>query len=226
MKQALILFLMLLVIPQAFSTECGKERWPVKTLADSDAQEINFQPMSITIAELIGASVPDRATLQHAMAERVPAMVMSHGKPVVIEKQVWQITALLIGYKKETDSDYHIVLADLHNKKQTLIIEMPSPDCAPKRYQQNFTKNRVVFDKLAKGWKQKKGLRRPPSELFVTVQGVGFIDFIHGQTGVAPNGVELHPVLSLVDMVVEHDSGAAEGYHTAKVVNAKHQVAQ
>jgi hypothetical protein len=28
-----------------------------------------------------------------------------------------------------------------------------------------------------------------------TVTGVGFFDIIHGQTGVAPNGIELHPVL-------------------------------
>jgi hypothetical protein len=28
------------------------------------------------------------------------------------------------------------------------------------------------------------------------VTGVAFFDFIHGQTGVAPNGIELHPVLA------------------------------
>jgi hypothetical protein len=26
--------------------------------------------------------------------------------------------------------------------------------------------------------------------------GAAFFDFIHGQTGVAPNGIELHPVLA------------------------------
>jgi hypothetical protein len=31
----------------------------------------------------------------------------------------------------------------------------------------------------------------------VRVTGVGFWDEIHGQTGVAPNGIELHPVLAL-----------------------------
>jgi hypothetical protein len=29
------------------------------------------------------------------------------------------------------------------------------------------------------------------------VRGVGFFDKIHGQTGVARNGIELHPVLSI-----------------------------
>src|SRR5437899_10781720 len=30
----------------------------------------------------------------------------------------------------------------------------------------------------------------------VRIKGVGFWDEIHGQSGVAPNGIELHPVLS------------------------------
>ena len=29
-----------------------------------------------------------------------------------------------------------------------------------------------------------------------TITGVGFFDVIHGQTGVAPNGIELHPALT------------------------------
>ena len=28
-----------------------------------------------------------------------------------------------------------------------------------------------------------------------TITGVGFFDYYHGQTGVAPNAIELHPVL-------------------------------
>jgi hypothetical protein len=31
----------------------------------------------------------------------------------------------------------------------------------------------------------------------VVVTGVGFFDFIHGQTGVAPNGIELHPIVDI-----------------------------
>jgi hypothetical protein len=27
------------------------------------------------------------------------------------------------------------------------------------------------------------------------VTGVAFFDFLHGQTGAAPNGIELHPIL-------------------------------
>ena len=31
----------------------------------------------------------------------------------------------------------------------------------------------------------------------VQVTGVGFFDILHGQTGVAPNGIELHSVLDV-----------------------------
>jgi hypothetical protein len=31
----------------------------------------------------------------------------------------------------------------------------------------------------------------------VEVTGVGFFDFMHEQRGVAPNGIELHPVLDI-----------------------------
>ena len=30
----------------------------------------------------------------------------------------------------------------------------------------------------------------------VRITGVGFFDYIHGQRGVAPNGIELHPVVA------------------------------
>jgi hypothetical protein len=31
----------------------------------------------------------------------------------------------------------------------------------------------------------------------VVVRGIGFFDFFHGQTGMAPNDLELHPVVAL-----------------------------
>jgi hypothetical protein len=33
------------------------------------------------------------------------------------------------------------------------------------------------------------------ANLPVTVTGVAFFDTLHGQEGVAPNGIELHPIL-------------------------------
>jgi hypothetical protein len=36
-----------------------------------------------------------------------------------------------------------------------------------------------------------------PANLPVRVTGIGFFDFAHGQTGAAPNQIELHPVLDI-----------------------------
>ena len=46
----------------------------------------------------------------------------------------------------------------------------------------------------------------------VTVTGVGFFDFLHGQTGVAPNGIELHAVLDI-------QFGTGSGGNTVTVTN-------
>jgi len=36
-----------------------------------------------------------------------------------------------------------------------------------------------------------------------TIRGIGFFDSIHGQRGVAPNGIELHPALRFMDATCE-----------------------
>ncbi len=54
-----------------------------------------------------------------------------------------------------------------------------------------------------------KGAVKPLSDAWsvarplVQITGVGFFDYIHGQRGVAPNGIELHPVPE-VEFPLEH----------------------
>jgi hypothetical protein len=81
--------------------------------------------------------------------------------------------------RQEADSDLHLVLqAD----GQQMIAESPAPSCDSKatplrRQQMTAARARV----------------RVCARAHVT--GVAFFDFDHGQTGVAPNAIELHPVL-------------------------------
>ena len=49
-----------------------------------------------------------------------------------------------------------------------------------------------------------------------TITGVGFFDFIHGQTGVAPNGIELHPVVSFSSDGGPQPYACTNGYSTAR----------
>jgi hypothetical protein len=37
----------------------------------------------------------------------------------------------------------------------------------------------------------------PPHPIVIEIVGTGFFDRLHGQSGMAPNGLEIHPVLSL-----------------------------
>src|SRR4029079_14666550 len=81
--------------------------------------------------------------------------------------------------RTEADLDHHLVL---RVGSQKMIAEIPSSLCtngatAYRRKQMNNA--RAVARVCTKA----------------RVSGVAFFDFLHGQTGVAPNGIELHPVL-------------------------------
>jgi len=81
--------------------------------------------------------------------------------------------------RQEDDLDYHLVL---RSRTRTMIAETPSSLCtvgatAYRRNQMNDAR------------KVARVCARAP------VVGVAFFDYNHGQTGVAPNAIELHPVL-------------------------------
>src|SRR5262249_41040724 len=96
---------------------CGTERWRVKTLNGSGAQGVNFTPQDATVKTLVAATPPP--TLSDTARE------------TDIEKQAVTVHAILIGYKRETDSDLHIVLGDLNDPEVTMIVEIPDADrCA------------------------------------------------------------------------------------------------
>ena len=62
-----------------------------------------------------------------------------------------------------------------------MIAEAADPACAPRA--------------LPLRRRQMAGVRRVVRLCWAVVVGVAFFDFLHRQTGVAPNGIELHPVL-------------------------------
>jgi len=95
------------------------------------------------------------------------------------ERNVFRVTAAVTLVRREADSDLHVVLRD---GTQQLIAEAPLAACAPRataaRRQQMSSARRAV---------------RVCARASIT--GVAFFDYVHGQTGVAPNGIELHPIL-------------------------------
>jgi hypothetical protein len=163
---------------------CGVERWPVKTLADAQAAVVLQAPAkTVPLAELIGKPAPTRTELQSAMSTRFPD-----------ELSQYEFTAVVIGFKLEADQDFHIVVADPADPRRTMVTEIPAPACVPASEQARFHELRAAFVKSF--GKPVPRFRRMRRVVCADVRGAGFFDFLHGQTGVAPNGFELHPVLS------------------------------
>lgn len=159
---------------------CGIERWAVKTGTDASASQVNMTPQDTTVANMVALSVPA------GFNEDASRLVGS------AEMQVWKLSATLVSFKEEADSDYHLVLHD--DQGNSMIAEIPDPACVGQGspFLAGITKARAQFNAryTANGSMQ-------PAGVPVTVTGVGFFDTIHGQTGVAPNGIELHPVLQI-----------------------------
>lgn len=163
---------------------CPVERRAVKTLADPGAHKALASAVeSTTVAALAKLSVIDKATLEKQNT-RLPE-----------EFRRVQLDVLVVGFKQETDSDYHIVLADPETN-QTMIGEIPAPQCVPREY-------RVEFDKLRRSFVVAFGqvtarYRRLPHPQPAVVEGLVFRDFCHGQTGRAPNCAEIHPIMNML----------------------------
>jgi hypothetical protein len=163
----------------ASASPCGSERAAVKLGLDAEALDgkVDPSPRETTISELTSLPRP-RSTARRAPAELI----------------TWRIHATITAYKDESDGDYHVVVSD--SDGHHMIVELPAAGCAAGgAWGAQIAAARQAFDAMV-------GRRRPTAKLQhvaieVTVTGVGFFDFVHGQTGVARNGVELHPVIGI-----------------------------
>jgi hypothetical protein len=81
-----------------------------------------------------------------------------------------------------------------------MVVEIPDPDCggacaSPKL--SDIKKARQDFAAQIPNAPPDPEFKVVQSNVVVEVTGVGFFDFAHGQTGLAQNCVELHPVLAI-----------------------------
>lgn len=161
-----------------FSGYCGVERHDVKDLTDG------FAPgaaQDSSVSALRALPVPSGAA-----AGRTPP-----------EQDVYRIEAIATAFKIEADSDVHLAIVDPSNTNATMIAEFPAASClaqstaAPQIEAARTDMINALGDPPTGG--SYTNLNPPRC---VTITGVAFFDRIHGQRGVAPNGIELHPVLA------------------------------
>ncbi|MEK6227577.1 MAG: hypothetical protein AABM40_14950 [Chloroflexota bacterium] len=143
-------------------------------------------------AGLVNTTSATKSSIAAMDAEPKPSSLPANARITPTETTVYSITATLTVYKLEDDSDYHLVLTD--SVANTMIVEIPHPACVgdTSPFKNAITATRAKFDAAYTATTSFKTANVP-----VTVTGVGFFDFLHGQTGVAPNGIELHPLLDI-----------------------------
>ena len=169
----------------ACGVHCGTERWLVKTLSDADVASINFSPRPATVTWLT--------------SQPAPSPLPADSRVAPLELQAFTVRAQLIGIKEESDRDFHLVLADPANPPTTMLAEIPSSECSgacSSHYAAAFESARTELESRF-GMPPTTGFQNVPGTVIVDVTGVAFFDFFHRQRGVAPNAIELHPVLSI-----------------------------
>lgn len=170
----------LTIQPASVCNGCGVERWSIKTGTDTGATSIDVSnPTATTIAEM--------------RTWPTPSAIPSSSRVAPHETTLYVVNATLTLYKLEDDSDYHLVLRDASGN--TIVTEIPCPGCvgASSPFAAAIANARAVFDAhyTATGGFQSANVP-------VQVKGIGMFDFPHGQTGAAPNQIELHPLVDIV----------------------------
>ena len=164
--------------PQLAAVSCPVERGPVKEGADADRNRVSSTVVSTTVAAL--------------RTRPKPSTYPRNNRVTATELHIWAVTAYLTHYRQESDGDIHLVVKD--SAGRSMIAEIPYGSCVPStiRWRAAILSARAAFGHtyaVSTSWHYVHRL--------VDLRGVGFMDLLHGQTGVAPNGVELHPVIYL-----------------------------
>jgi hypothetical protein len=130
-------------------------------------------------------TLQDRPRLLRAHSIPISQLV-THERPTPLpatrlpfERRIFSVDAAVTLVRHEADEDFHLVL---QSGVDQMIAESPSSACA-----------RGATPYRRRQMREARAKLRLCSE--ARVVGVAFFDFKHVQTGVAPNAIELHPIL-------------------------------
>lgn len=185
------------VAQQTAQATCGVWRWPVKTLSDPARTKVDFNPIGTQVKFL--------------RSRARPGIPIGTNTPRVsrTEFHTWMVKARPIQAKVEDDGDIHLVISVPGAPSKTMIVEFPKKTCVAspfKRFRMSHARQQFLSNCGAvssSSWLKLAGA--------VTITGVGFWDEKHGQTGIAPNGIELHPVLGFTGDCHKPSTGGGGG---------------
>lgn len=165
------------------TTDCGVYRWDYKILIDDlGLSLLNKHAEPETLASLVNIERP--ATLGNQRTEP--------------EQRKVTITAWVIMLGKEDDGDYHLVLANNDHSK-TMVAEIPDPGCSklqgfPELKRKYGLARTFINDHIKTPGNSVASLEEPVK---ISITGFLFFDKIAHGNGHSPNGIEIHPVLSV-----------------------------
>ncbi len=182
---------------EPLSSSCGgAERWSEKVFTDTGAVSIDFaNPHSTSISYLIGLPTVTPSTYQNKIEPQ--------------EDSVYTVIVTIKEYRPESDSDMHLVITDATSN--TMVAEIPDYGCSsvavsPKAAEFAKCRDWAIANL---GTVINTSVNIPK----VVITGVSFYDPPHGQSGAAPNNMELHSVIDIhfysaagIDAVVDKNS--------------------
>jgi hypothetical protein len=178
-----IVFVLICFTTALVAQDCGVKRWSVKTLSDVDTSHINF-------SRTVPSSVHRQINLQRPIA--------SPNSRLESEDTVYSIFCNIICFKKEKDDkDIHLVIEDPITH-ETMVAELISSQCSSVLHTSRYEQFKALEEWFtAQVHKPTSKFYYLPQPLPVHITGIGFYDFVHGQKGMASNGREIHPILSM-----------------------------
>jgi len=178
MRRTAVLGCAAVLVAEVLFGQCGVERWPVKVATDSDAS-------------LVNATFLFSATLLNVRGYIAPRPLPQANRVVPIETTVYSVNATLTQFELAPDGDVRLAIID--EAGHTILASLPSPSCiAGSAFAQQITAARAAFDARFKATSVPQRVSLP-----IEISGIGFFNFLSGEAYAAPNGFELHPVLSV-----------------------------
>jgi len=172
------------------SAQCGTWRWAVKTITDgTDKTLLSSTPEKTDITTLTKTgSAPHKLSTQRASDEVLPRQ-SDENRQVTIDCYIYKVKT------NEKDRDYHLLLSsNVDCSGDHMDGEIPDPNC-PNLAGFSFLKAKyTAARKVALDIKTQTDAG---TVVHVQITGVPFWDALHGASGGAPNGREIHPILYL-----------------------------
>jgi hypothetical protein len=157
----------------------------VKTLSDKRMRKVVYNARRARIATLRKLKRPPGITRR---TMRLPGR----------ERRTYRIQARLISVARFRDHDIRLVVSDLRSRKMAVVFPDPACDGAKrsrKRRQMAVAKASFTASCGLPAVGHRRRLRGS-----ATITGVGFFDKRQKAFGNAPNGFQLHPVLSFLGL--------------------------